>query len=104
VNPRMVELMQQSIAANGLTDKVSATVHDLRDMKSFCPTESVDLVVANPLTVTAARNGLSARRPVTKKPPRCTIFLRRRRMRYAAGGVLPWCSCRNVSAKLSSWR
>ena len=48
VNPRMVELMQQSIAANGLTDKVSAKVHDLRDIKSFCPTESMDLVVANP--------------------------------------------------------
>ena len=48
VNPRMVELMQQSIAANGLTDKVGAKVHDLRDIKSFCPTESMDLVVANP--------------------------------------------------------
>jgi len=48
VNPRMVELMQQSIAANGLADKVNAKVHDLRDIKSFCPTESMDLVVANP--------------------------------------------------------
>lgn len=48
VNPRMVDLMQQSIAANGLAEKVTARIQDIRDLKNFCPTESMDLVVANP--------------------------------------------------------
>ena len=48
INPRMVELMRLSIEANNLTGKVKVWEHDLKDIKSLCPTESMDLVVANP--------------------------------------------------------
>lgn len=48
INPRMVELMQKSIHANGMAAKVKASVLDIKDIKKFCPSESMDLVVANP--------------------------------------------------------
>ena len=40
--------MRLSIEANNLTGKVKVWEHDLKDIKSLCPTESMDLVVANP--------------------------------------------------------
>lgn len=48
MNPRMVELMGRSIKANGLQEQVRVCLQDVRKIKDFCPTESQDLVVANP--------------------------------------------------------
>ena len=48
VNPRMVELFNQSAKANGIGLKVRAIEWDIKDIKNFCPTESFDLVAANP--------------------------------------------------------
>ena len=49
VNPRMVELFNQSAKANGIgSKKVRAIEWDIKEIKNFCPTESFDLVAANP--------------------------------------------------------
>ena len=48
VNPRMVELFNKSAKANGIDSKVRALEWDIKDIKTFCPTESFDLVAANP--------------------------------------------------------
>ena len=48
VNPRMVELFNRSAEANGIESRVRAVEWDIKEIKSFCPTESFDLVVANP--------------------------------------------------------
>lgn len=55
INPRMAELLNRSAEANGVgwkntsdTPSVRAVVWDIKDIKSFCPTESFDLTVANP--------------------------------------------------------
>ena len=48
VNPRMVELSNQSAKANGIGLKVRAIEWDIKEIKNFCPTESFDLVAANP--------------------------------------------------------
>ena len=69
VNPRMVELFNQSAKANGIywsedsgqagcaenletagkdKPKVRAIEWDIKEIKNFCPTESFDLVAANP--------------------------------------------------------
>ena len=48
VNPRMVELFNRSAEANGIGSRVRALEWDIKEIKSFCPTESFDLVVANP--------------------------------------------------------
>ena len=48
VNPRMVELFNQSAKANGIGLKVRAIEWDIKEIKNFCPTESFDLVAANP--------------------------------------------------------
>ena len=48
VNPRMVELFNRSAEANGIGTRVRAVEWDIKEIKSFCPTESFDLVVANP--------------------------------------------------------
>lgn len=47
-NPRMVELLGKSIEANKLQDRVKAVELDIKNIKEFCPSESYDLVVANP--------------------------------------------------------
>jgi len=48
VNPRMVELFNRSAEANGIGTRVRAVEWDIKEIKSFCPTESFDMVVANP--------------------------------------------------------
>jgi tRNA1(Val) A37 N6-methylase TrmN6 len=48
VNPRMVELFNRSAEANGIGTRVHALEWDIKEIKSFCPTEAFDLVVANP--------------------------------------------------------
>ena len=48
VNPRMVELFNKSAEANGIASRVRALEWDIKDIKSFCKTETFDLVVANP--------------------------------------------------------
>ena len=48
MNPRMVELFNRSAEANGIESRVRALEWDIKEIKSFCPTESFDLVVANP--------------------------------------------------------
>ena len=48
VNPRMVELFNRSAEANGIGTRVCAVEWDIKEIKSFCPTELFDLVVANP--------------------------------------------------------
>ena len=48
VNPRMVELFNRSAEANGIGSRVRALEWDIKEIKSFCLTESFDLVVANP--------------------------------------------------------
>ena len=48
VNPRMVELFNRSAEANGIGTRICAVEWDIKEIKSFCPTESFDLVVANP--------------------------------------------------------
>lgn len=48
VNPRMVELFNRSTEVNGIESRVRALEWDIKEIKSFCPTESFDLVVANP--------------------------------------------------------
>jgi len=48
VNPRMAELFNRSAEANGIGSRVRALEWDIKEIKSFCPTESFDLVVANP--------------------------------------------------------
>ena len=48
VNPRMVELFNKSAEENGIASRVRALEWDIKDIKSFCKTETFDLVVANP--------------------------------------------------------
>ena len=48
VNPRMVELFNRSAEANGIGSRVRALEWDIKEIKNFCPTESFDLVAANP--------------------------------------------------------
>ena len=48
VNPRMVELFNKSAEANGIASRVRALEWDIKEIKSFCKTETFDLVVANP--------------------------------------------------------
>lgn len=48
VNPRMVELFNRSAKENGIAASARAVEWDIKDLKSFCKTESYDLVVANP--------------------------------------------------------
>lgn len=48
INPRMTELLNKSAAANGLTGRVQAETLDIRAIRDWCPTESFDLVAANP--------------------------------------------------------
>ena len=47
LDPRMTELMNRSAEANGLP-QVQALTWDIKEIKTFCPTESFDLVAANP--------------------------------------------------------
>lgn len=47
-NPHVVELMRRSIADNGLAERVSAELADLRELKKLYCSESFDLIVANP--------------------------------------------------------
>lgn len=48
VNPRMVELFNKSAEENGIDSRVRALEWDIKEIKSFCKTETYDLVVANP--------------------------------------------------------
>ena len=48
VNPRMVELFNRSAEANGIVSLIRALEWDIKEIKNFCPTETFDLVVANP--------------------------------------------------------
>ena len=48
INPRMTELLNKSAAANGLTGRVQAETLDIRAIRDWCPTETFDLVAANP--------------------------------------------------------
>ena len=48
VNPRMVEMFNRSAEANGIGSRVRALEWDIKEIKKFCPTETFDLVVANP--------------------------------------------------------
>ena len=48
VNPRMVELFNRSAEENGISSRVRAMEWDVKDIKSFCKTETFDLVAANP--------------------------------------------------------
>ena len=48
VNPRMVELFNKSAEANGIASRVRALEWDIKEIKSFCKTETYDLVAANP--------------------------------------------------------
>ena len=48
VNPRMVELFNCSAEANGIVSRIRALEGDIKVIKNFCPTETFDLVVANP--------------------------------------------------------
>jgi tRNA1(Val) A37 N6-methylase TrmN6 len=48
VNPRMVELFNRSAEENGINSRVRALEWDIKEIKSFCKTETYDLVVANP--------------------------------------------------------
>ena len=48
VNPRMVELFNRSAEENGISSRVRALEWDIKDIKSFCKTETYDLAVANP--------------------------------------------------------
>lgn len=47
-NSHIVELLARSIADNGLEDKFTLLNDDIREIKSFIRSESMDLVVANP--------------------------------------------------------
>lgn len=47
-NPHVVELMRRSIEANSLEERVSARLADLRELKKIYPSESFDLIAANP--------------------------------------------------------
>lgn len=47
-NPKITELLRQSIADNGLQDKFTVLDGDIRHIKDFVKPESMDLVVANP--------------------------------------------------------
>ena len=48
VNPRMVELFNKSAEENGIASRVRALEWDIKEIKSFCKTETYDLVAANP--------------------------------------------------------
>ena len=48
VNPRMVELFNRSAEENGIASRVRALEWDIKEIKSFCKTETYDLVAANP--------------------------------------------------------
>ena len=48
VNPRMVELFNRSAEENGIASHVRALEWDIKEIKSFCKTETYDLVAANP--------------------------------------------------------
>ena len=48
VNPRMVELFNRSAEENGIAASARALEWDIKYIKSFCKTESYDLVAANP--------------------------------------------------------
>ena len=48
VNPRMVELFNRSAEENGIAPHVRALEWDIKEIKSFCKTETYDLVAANP--------------------------------------------------------
>ena len=48
VNPRMVELFNRSAEANGIGFQVRAMQWDIKEIKTFCKTETYDLVAANP--------------------------------------------------------
>jgi tRNA1(Val) A37 N6-methylase TrmN6 len=48
VNPRMVELFNRSAEENSIDSRVRALEWDIKDIKSFCKTETFDLVAANP--------------------------------------------------------
>ena len=48
VNPRMVELFNRSAEENGIVSRVRALEWDIKEIKSFCKTETYDLVAANP--------------------------------------------------------
>jgi tRNA1(Val) A37 N6-methylase TrmN6 len=48
VNPRMVELFNRSAKENGIDSRVRALEWDIKEIKSFCKTETYDLVAANP--------------------------------------------------------
>jgi tRNA1Val (adenine37-N6)-methyltransferase len=48
INAQVVELFQESIKDNNLADKVEARCLDIRNLKDQEPSESFDLVVANP--------------------------------------------------------
>lgn len=48
VNPRMVELFNCSAEANGIASRTRALEWDIKNIKSFCLTETFDLVAANP--------------------------------------------------------
>jgi tRNA1(Val) A37 N6-methylase TrmN6 len=44
----MVELFNRSAEENGISSRVRALEWDIKDIKSFCKTETFDLVAANP--------------------------------------------------------
>ena len=50
VNPRMVELFNRSAEENGIASRVRALEWDIKEIKSFCKTETYDLVAANILS------------------------------------------------------
>ena len=120
VNPRMVELFNHSAEDNGIfwenddiqsanskeekckasllsKPKVRALQWDIKEIKNFCPTESFDLVVANPPYRNSGRERSIGTSAATKKQQCWRIFLRRLPMPCTAGAVLPWSSFRNAS-------
>lgn len=102
LNPRMTELMNRSAEANGLP-QVQALTWDIKEIKTFCPTESFDLVAANPPYRNSGRERSVGTAACHEKTAVLEDFLRRRPMRCAAGAVLLWCSCRNALWKLWNW-
>lgn len=83
--------------------KVHALEWDIKEIKSFCPTEAFDLVVANPPYRNSGRERTIGTSACHEKTAVLEDFLRPPVMRCTAVGVLPWCSCRNGSWNPWSW-
>lgn len=86
-----------------LAPKVHALEWDIKEIKSFCPTESFDLVVANPPYRNSGRERTIGTSACHEKTAVLEDFLRPPVMRCTVGGVLPWCSCRNASWNPWNW-